>query len=141
LSALLIPIPVAAHDILHVNLRERFELPHIGNVLNQLLLPVACTLSKSVWLWGFDGRAPNDKLFWANSAAHAYPEFVDELRREHPAFFGKWVPPGKESHYVNDVHGDSLDERLRRAENEGFEFVMMHETWTRTLSKRRLTTT
>lgn len=136
LQDLLIPIPMGSHDHIHVNLLARFELPALGNVLNVLLLPLACTLSNSVWLWGFDGRAPDDKLFWSNSRSHSYPEFVAELRDEHPAFFATWVPKGRERDYVSLVHGDALDQRLERAENEGFEFVMMHFSWTETLNKR-----
>lgn len=134
----LIPIPFGKHSDIGVSLSQRFELPvGLGNVLNVLLLPLACTLSRSVWLWGFDGRAPSDKLFWSNSNRHAYLEHVDELKGEHPAFFEQLVPKGQESSYVKKVHGEALEERLARAEAEGFEFVMMHFTWTETLDKRR----
>ena len=111
-------------------------MPNLGNVLNILLLPLACSLSKSVWLWGFDGRAPDDKLFWANSSKHSYPELLPELQQEHPAFFRTFVPKDKENSYVTAVHGDELDRRLIDAERDGYEFVMMHASWTHTLNKR-----
>ena len=100
-------------------------------------MPLACSLSKSVWLWGFDGRAPDDKLFWANSSKHSYPELLPELQQEHPAFFRTFVPKDKENSYVTAVHGDELDRRLIDAERDGYEFVMMHASWTHTLNKRR----
>jgi hypothetical protein len=133
---ILIPAPVGEHRDIHVDLRERFELPKLGNVLNILLLPLACTLSKSVRLWGFDGRAPNDKLFWSNSSKHSYPELMPELLEEHPAFFATFVPKNRESEYVGTFHGDELDQRLTAAEAAGYEFVMMHFSWTGTLNKR-----
>jgi hypothetical protein len=137
LQDILIPIPSGKHEDIHVNLCDRFELPSgLGNVLNVLLLPLACTLSKSIWLWGFDGRAPDDKLFWSNSTRHAYPELMKELLDDHPAFFEKMVPRGNEGSYVKRVHGDALDERLVRAEAAGYQFVMMHFSWTETLNKR-----
>ena len=43
-----------------------------------------CMLSMLVRLWGFDGRAPDDKLFWSNSNKHSYPELMPELIKEHP---------------------------------------------------------
>ena len=133
---ILIPVPFGSHRKIHVDLRQDFQLPNLGNVLNILLLPLACSLSKSVWLWGFDGRAPNDKLFWANSNKHSYPELLPELQQEHPAFFRMFVPKDKENSYVTAVHGDELDRRLIEAERDGYEFVMMHASWTHTLNKR-----
>ena len=139
LRELLIPVPFGQHTDIAVDLSEQFELPALGNVLNVLLLPLACTLSKAVWLWGFDGRAPNDEFFWANSGRHSYADLLPELREEHPAFFAAMVPKGRETHYVQLVHGDALDQRLTRAEGQGFTFVMMHFSWTETLNKRTLT--
>jgi len=105
-------------------------------VLNLLLLPLGCTLSKNVFLWGFDGRAPNDQLFWANSAKHSYPELMDTLRAAHPSFFEHFVPADKPTQYVRKVHGDQLDECLSQSERDGWSFVMMHKSWTPTLQKR-----
>ena len=136
LRSLLLPVPFGEHDNVHVDLTVRFDLPTLGNVLNILLLPLGCTLSKSVMLWGFDGRAPDDQGFWANSSAQAFPELMPGLREAHPAFFANFVPKGREGNYVQSVHGDALDERLSRAEAAGWKFVMMHFTWTETLRKR-----
>jgi hypothetical protein len=132
----LIPVPTGAHDYVDVDLTKRFELPALGNVLNLLLLPIGCTLSRTVALWGFDGRAPDDKLFWSNSQKHSYPELMESLTRAHPAFYETLVPKNKEDSYVKAVHGDELEARLQRAEAKGFKFVMMHPSWTQTLQKR-----
>jgi hypothetical protein len=133
---LLVPIPWGEHDDLTVDLANRFSLPRTGNVLNALLLPLGCTLSTDVRLWGFDGRAPTDNGFWSNSSRHAYPELMQTIRNAHPAFFADLIPPGNESRYVNEVHGDLLDERLTEAEGRGFQFRMLHRSWTPTLHKR-----
>lgn len=135
-SEVLVPIPTGPHDCIEVDLRKNFALPALGNVLNCLLLPLACTLTRSVWLWGFDGRAPTDKLFWSNSSKHSYPELMHSLIEAHPAFYETLVPVNKESNYVNSVHGDALEHRLQQAEKHGFQFVMMHKSWTPTLQKR-----
>jgi hypothetical protein len=106
------------------------------NVLTILLLPLGCTLSSDVKLWGFDGRAPSDSGFWANSNRQSYPELMQANREAHPAFFADFVPKGNEAKYANEVHGDLLDERLTEAERRGFRFQMLHHTWTPTLQKR-----
>lgn len=133
---LLVPIPWGDHTDITVNLASWFKLPNVGNVLNNLLLPLGCTLSNDIRLWGFDGRAPTDSGFWSNSSRHAYPGLMQSIRDSHPAFFADLVPEGNEVRYVNQVHGDWLDERLADAEGRGFTFRMLHHSWTPTLQKR-----
>lgn len=135
-ESLLIPIPWGAHTDVTVDLTEHFSLPEVGNILNVLLLPLGCTLSSDIRLWGFDGRGPTDSGFWANSSAHTYPELMQSIRSAHPSFFCNSIPPGNEFRYVNEVHGDWLDDRLSDAERRGFRFRMLHHSWTATLQKR-----
>lgn len=137
----LIPIPFNYEKKrVHADLRKDFHLPGLGNVLPLLLLPVGCTLSREIYLWGFDGRAPNDQLFWSNSQTESYPDLLNSLKEAHPAFFDHFVPRDDPFKYVQSVHGDILDECLNEAEQEGFRFVMMHHSWTPTLKKRERST-
>ena len=85
---------------------------------------------------GFDGRSPNDKMFWKNSDKHFYQEDVEQLMALHPAFYNMYVPKNKPEVYVKKYHGKSLDNILRSAEQAGFEFEMMHFSYTETLNKR-----
>lgn len=134
----LIPVPFGWHQDIHVDLARTFRVPRLGNVLNLLLLPLGCTLSRDVRLWGFDGRAPDDKLFWSNSSMHSYPELMDSLQQAHPAFFRHHVPADRPTSYAQRVHGDQLETALANAEAKGWRFTMMHRTWTPTLQKRYL---
>jgi hypothetical protein len=133
----LIPVPQNTTTQIQSDLTKTFSLPQLGNVLPHLLLPLGCTLSKNIYLWGFDGRAPNDTMFWSNSLTESYPELLDELKKAHPAFFNHFVPVSDPFKYVNKVHGDILEECLTNAEKEGFRFTMMHHSWTTTLQKRQ----
>jgi hypothetical protein len=135
----LIPIPNSHRMHIHADLTREFTLPNVGNVLALLLLPLACTLSKHICLWGFDGRAPGDKLFWGNSNKHSYPELLPELQKAHPRFFDHYVPKEDPYRYVRHVHGDNLDKIMKVAEAEGWRFDMMHHSWTPTLKKRQST--
>jgi hypothetical protein len=132
----LIPIPTGWKYKVDVDLRRDFHLPNLGNVLGLLLLPLACTNSKNVYLWGFDGRAPGDTLFWKNSSKQSYPEFQDELQKAHPKFFDYYVPKSDPNKYIREVQGDLLDQCMESAEENGWKFVMMHKSWTPTLNKR-----
>lgn len=135
-QSVLVPIPWGEHTDITVDLTKSFALPGVENVLNALLLPLGCTLSNDVRLWGFDGRAPLDSGFWANSNVHAYPELMQSIRDAHPAFFTNLIPAGNEIQYVKQVHGDWLDDRLSEAERRGLHFRMLHHSWTPTLKKR-----
>ena len=132
----LIPIPTGVHLQLEVDLCECFQLPDLGNVLALMLLPLGCSLSRTVCLWGFDGRAPQDTLFWANSNKHTYLEWMPDLQKAHPQFFKHHLPRQNPGKYVQSVHGELLDQRLSEAEAAGFRFRMLHPSWTRTLQKR-----
>ncbi len=133
----LIPIPTGQATVAHDVINEHFQLPALGNVLNLLLLPLGCSLSRRVGLWGFDGRAPNDTLFWSNSQKHSYGELLHTLRETSPAFFDEMVPKDDPEKYIRSVHGDVLTHCLSEAEKAGFTFEMLHETWTPALRKYR----
>lgn len=129
----LIPVPTGRSVTVHDILVDRFELPALGNVLNKLLLPIGCAVARRIGLWGFDGRAPDDKLFWANSSKHSYPELMSTLQAAHPAFFDHFVPKADPEQYVRSVHGDVLEHCLASAEAAGFQVEMLHKSWTETL--------
>lgn len=131
----LVPIAGGKSTSLHETVLRDFELPELGNVLNLLLLPIACSLSKRVGLWGFDGRAPTVQLFWANSDKHSYPELMNTLRDASPAFFSELVPKDDPEKYLRSVHGDVLTHCLAAAEKDGFTFEMLHKTWTPALAR------
>lgn len=132
----LVPIPIGWYRRVDIDLTQTFRLPALGNILPLLMLPLACTLSREVYLWGFDGRAPTDRLFWGNSPKHSYPEYLNELQTAHPAFFNVNVPASNPTKYVRKVHGEQLDGLLRKAEKRGWNFIMMHPSWTPALNKR-----
>ena len=132
----LIPLPVGIRATVHDCFDGRFELPGLGNVLSLLLLPLGCALSRRVGLWGFDGRAPADRLFWANSSRHSYTELLPTLQTAHPAFFDHHVPKDDPEKYLRSVHGDVLDYALQQAEQAGWQFEMLHPSWTKILARR-----
>lgn len=136
LEGKLIPIPSGRRKRVDIDLTQSFRLPALGNVLMLLLLPLACTLSKKIYLWGFDGRAPDDRLFWKNSNRHSYPELLDELQQAHPAFFAHNVPAHDPGKYARSVYGAPLEHCLQAAEKRGWYFEMIHPSWTHALQKR-----
>jgi hypothetical protein len=131
----LVPIPSGKSTLIHKSLAQDFQLPDLGNVLNLLLLPVACSLRRNIGLWGFDGRAPADTFFWSNSGKHSYPELIEGLRTASPAFFDEMVPKDDPEKYIRSVHGDVLAHGLKMAQADGYTFEMLHKTWTPALAR------
>lgn len=132
----LFPMSIGSIKKINVDFSKNYELPNLGNILPLMLLPIASFLSKNVYLWGFDGKAPKDKLFWKNSTNHTYEELMITLQKAHPAFFEYYVPKDDSSKYIKAVQGDELDMLMTKAEDEGWRYVMMHHSWTPTLEKR-----
>ena len=132
----LIMIPMGTHEKIIYDLRQDFSLSKLGNVLNILLLPIGSTLTKTICFWGFNGRAPEDKDFWKNSDDHFYNEEVNDIKKNHPAFFDHHVPKSNQSSYANTHHGDQLDNALSFGESIGYRFEMLHPTHTTALQKR-----
>lgn len=133
----LLPISDGNHRTICASLPGGAGLPiGLGNVLNQLLLPIACSLSKKVYLVGFDGRRATDKLFWSYSNEHAYPELIQEMHSQFPAFFEMQVPVGDKERYIRENHGDELERRLRSAENLGWSFTLCFPSTTSCLQAR-----
>lgn len=132
-----VPVHFGLGSRIDESLTKGWGLPcNVGNALGMLLLPVGCSLARFVGLWGFDGRAPADKLFWANSDRHSYPEELEVMRKEFPAFYNHHVPANDPLKYVRAVQGDALDHMLTEAESKGYTFEMLHESYTPTLAKR-----
>ena len=136
IAHLLIPIPTGDIPKINNNLFDNFQLPALGNVLNLLLLPLATTLSKKIYLLGFDGRAPEDKLFWSNSNDHSYGEHISDIQKKHPMFFDYYIDKKDPLKYVATFHGDVLEDNLTLLEHMGYEFITLSPSYTPTIQKR-----
>jgi hypothetical protein len=134
----LIPIPVGNTFNLTADMTREFSLPNTGNVLGLLLLPIACQISRDVQLLGFDGRRQSDDKFWKNSSNHSYPDLIEEMMSEYPAFYDHFVPKTNPYNYVNSVFGDYLDQAMSKAEREGWRFSLLSPSTSPALAKRPL---
>lgn len=82
-------IGVPFHDEgVNLDLRRRFSVLGVDNILTLLMLPLASTLAGEVRLLGFDGRAPEgETYFWKHNAGTQFTDLLDNVRQSHPAFF------------------------------------------------------
>lgn len=132
-----IPIPVNFGNFdINMNILDNFWLPHPENIITYAFLPIAATLTKNIFLWGFDGRKKNDKYFWSHSQKHNYHNLIKSVENTHPAFFNYYLS-GQKKAYQKDYYGDNLDERLTSYELNGYSIIPMHSSTIKALNKRK----
>jgi hypothetical protein len=135
---LLFPVPLHEPedgDWGRCDLLRNYTLLTNRNVL-LYMLQVAATVSSEINLWGFDGKAPNDVLFWTNSERQNYRELMWSLHEGYPAFYEESVPANDGAKYTREVMGDSLEMVLSEMEAAGKTIRMLHKSWTEPLGKR-----
>lgn len=137
LEAQLIPIPNNDQgNSINTNLVSDFSVSPLDNILNLLLLPLGCTLSKNIYLWGFDGKSPKDKLFWSHSNKHNYQLLLPSVVKTHPAFFKYHIPKDNPNRYIETYMNDMLERLLSEIEAQGYHVYMMHPSSIKPLAKR-----
>lgn len=119
---------IHSSDNFHKTISEKFSLPCIGNILGDMLIPIACALSKNIFLFGFDGRAPNDRDFWAHSRICNYDDLYDELKTNNKAFFDFLCPSADRPEKYNDFTFGVYTQLFDGAINDGYKFTLMHST-------------
>ena len=86
-----------------------------GNVLTNLMLPVAFALADRVEVAGCDGRNPDENYFWKHNAKTQYADDLMQAAFEaHPAFFAD-----RDYGDYYDEHMAQLEELLETGERAG----------------------
>ncbi len=120
---------------IHLEMKRCLAYTNLPNVLNGLLLPLASSLANEVLLLGFDGRAPGDEAFWANSAANSYPEFKTAIKTAHPQFF-----QGIDFTRYAEEQSDGAEMILSKGESLGKRYFCLNRTHIPALRKRMMPT-
>jgi len=135
----LVPIPcdTTVPEYINTDILNKFEVGPFSNILGLLMLPLGCSFSKNIYLLGFDGRKPNDKLFWNYSKKHSYKELIQKVKDAHPCFFEKSVPESNPGIYVQNAFSN-FDNTLSALEERGWKFNVLNDSTTPGLKNRRV---
>jgi hypothetical protein len=57
------------------------------NIMTLLMVPVASSLARNVYIIGADGRSPKEKYFWKHSGTNQFEELMESVMETHPSFF------------------------------------------------------
>lgn len=88
LGTKIIGVPALTRNSPNLDLRQDFSVTSTGNILTQLLLPLACTFFDEIHIAGFDGRPlDQNEYFWKHDPASQLNEQMALIRKAHPAFF------------------------------------------------------
>lgn len=83
-----IAVPFVHDAPINMDLRSRFYVKTIDNILTLLMLPVAATLAPEVCILGCDGRPPvGDDYFWRHNPKTQLVDLLANIKRVHPGFF------------------------------------------------------
>jgi glycosyltransferase involved in cell wall biosynthesis len=114
----------------NLRLDVEFEVPPIDNIATLLMLPIACTLAKDVYMLGFDGRGRSETYFWQHSRRAQLHDLLPAIRGVHPSFFDT----DYDEYY--DAHSSTLERYLLAGEQSGHSFASLAETYIPALRRR-----
>lgn len=117
-----------------VKLTERWRLPRIGNVLTQIMMPIAHTLAPEICIIGADGREQGESSFWKHDPASQIGDRMKDLQQCHPAFFAKrdYV-----AYYAE--HCETLRAQIETHESEGGSVSSLTPSFIPALAERHST--
>lgn len=110
----IIGLPITKLGRFNFDLLSSYEVNQTGNVLTMLMLPVATTLAREVFIGGCDGRSDKaQQYFWSHHAPSQIVDKMDAAREAHPAFF--------KISYTDyyDQHCQTLELLLQQGEHQG----------------------
>jgi len=84
----IIGIPFLTRTVPNLDLTQQFNVSTTANVMTLFLLPLACTLGKSIYMAGFDGRPlDEDDYFWKHDPKSQIVDKMADIKQAHPGFF------------------------------------------------------
>lgn len=57
------------------------------NIMTLLMVPVASSFARNVYIIGADGRSPKEKYFWKHSGTNQFEDLMESVMETHPSFF------------------------------------------------------
>ncbi|TVQ31336.1 MAG: hypothetical protein EA376_09500 [Phycisphaeraceae bacterium] len=110
----IIGVPGVRSDRPNLDLGSRFEVVITRNILTYFLLPIACTLFRTVNIMGCDGRPLKENdYFWRHDPSSQLVGRMKEIRDAHPGFFAI----DYNEYYT--AHCDTLRRWIESAEAQG----------------------
>lgn len=113
---------------------RRGQLLRTGNIATSAMIPLGVCAGAVVEFFGFDGRAPEDKRFWAHSEKAQYGSLYSTVVDAHPSFF-------RDTSYTKyyETHCKRMATMFRRIERRGIKIVARTPSYVPCLAVRHHT--
>ena len=82
-----LPVPLSQRVDFNLDLCSVLEVKSTANILTLLLLPLACTFSRSVTIAGCDGKPSSSDYFWTHSRQVQFDAELQETKQPFAGFF------------------------------------------------------
>lgn len=110
------------------NLIKNFSLPRLDSVMNILMLPLATTVSKKVFIIGADGFLPKTEKnddFWGHSDSFDYFSRIRTLHQAHPTYEVHRKQGTRGNPPTGLRHNKSVSESLTIGEGQGLRYYAL----------------
>jgi hypothetical protein len=127
-----IAIPYGADSPINLNLDKNFYIKTTDNILTFLMLPLASTLAKNIYLLGCDGRPLDENdYFWKHNDKTQFTGEMESIKKIHPSFFKLEY----NEYYLR--HCDTLENYFLAGEQEQHNYISLTFSYIPALIKRK----
>lgn len=119
-----------SRDAFNFDLVEQPVAKSTPNVLTNIMLPLAATLSRQISVVGCDGKKESSGYFWAHDPSSQINKHMGDIQKEFKGFF----EIDYDKYYVD--HCNTLDALLTAAESQGVQVRSRTPSWIPTLARR-----
>lgn len=117
-------------ETFNLDLADRPIAKSTPNVLTNIMLPLAATLSRHISVVGCDGKKESSGYFWAHDPSSQINKHMGDIQKEFKGFFDI----DYDKYYVD--HCNTLDSLLAAIEAQGAKVRSRTPSWIPTLARR-----
>lgn len=127
----IVGIPFNHSESFNLDIMNDFQVKSTGNVMTNLLIPLASTIAGSIGMMGYDGRKIEDnEYFWAHNKKAQFNDQMDSIQIAHPSFFNI----DYDDYYLE--HCETLETILSQGESEGHTYANLSHSYIPALANR-----
>lgn len=127
----IIGIPYIVDEPINFDLEKKFYLKTFDNILTFMMLPIAGSLAKKIYVIGCDGRPlKEDDYFWVHNDKVQFAGEMAAIQKAHPSFF----KTDYNEYYLR--HCENLEKWALKLEAAGHELCSMWGSFIPALSSR-----
>lgn len=112
---------------------DNFRVKNTGNILTQLLLPIASSLCDEIGIAGCTGRNPDETYYWKHNPKTQYIDLMQSVFDMYPSIF-------RDQKYDDyyDRHCKTVKDMIKYGEQLGKKYINMTTSYISALNERTI---